>query len=222
MTRAIFWDNDGVLVDTEHLYCQATQQVLASVGVDLSTEQYLDLFLVKGTGAWHLAEARGVDGATIARLKAERNTLYGQWLRERSRLLPGVAPVLEALHGQYVMGVVTSSRRDHFDAIHARTGVLQYFDFVITADDVRRVKPDPEPYARAIERSGVEPDACMAVEDSERGLEAATRAGIPCVVVPTPLTRGCRFTRARRVLQSVDQVVEAAAERAGTRSRVVR
>ena len=57
-TKAILWDNDGVLVDTEQLYFEATQQILQSVGIELTKEQYIELFLVQGKGAWHLAEER--------------------------------------------------------------------------------------------------------------------------------------------------------------------
>src|SRR5207247_1465360 len=107
---------------------------------------------------------------------------------------------------KYVMGIVTSSRRDHFDLIHEKSNLLGYFDFVLTAEDFRRVKPHPDPYLMAIERSGVPADECIAIEDSERGLEAATLAGIRCIVVPTPLTRGAAFAGAHRVLDSVADV----------------
>src|SRR5438477_6566993 len=73
MFKAILWDNDGVLVETEHLYFQATQQVLGSVGIELSQEQYIELFLVQGRGAWHLAEEHGVAPSDIDRLRQERN-----------------------------------------------------------------------------------------------------------------------------------------------------
>jgi HAD superfamily hydrolase (TIGR01509 family) len=82
------------------------------------------------------------------------------------------------------MGIVTSSRSDHFALIHQRTGFLPYFRFVLTAGDYSRSKPDPDPYLRAIERSGVERDECLVIEDSERGLIAATAAGIRCIIVP--------------------------------------
>jgi HAD superfamily hydrolase (TIGR01509 family) len=114
-----------------------------------------------------------------------------------------VASVLEALRGRYVMGVVTSSRKDHFDVIHERSGLLKYFDFVLTAADFQRVKPDPEPYLRAVEVAGIEPRAAVAIEDSARGLAAARGAGVRCFVVPTPLTRGCAFPGADRVLDSL-------------------
>jgi HAD superfamily hydrolase (TIGR01509 family) len=207
MTKAIFWDNDGVLVDTEELYFKATQSVLAEVGIPLSESDYIDLFLIQGRGAFHLAEARGMSRDDVERLRTDRNILYGRWLADAPRLMDDVERVLASLHGRYVMGVVTSSRRDHFDVTHAQTGILKYFDFVLTAADFRRVKPDPEPYLRAVERAGVRPAECLAIEDSARGLEAAVGAGVPCVVVPTRLTRACAFPGANRVLEKLEDVL---------------
>ena len=206
MIKAIFWDNDGVLVDTEHLYFQATRETMASAGIPLSDDDYVEFFLRQGTGAWHLAEQRGVSPDDIARLRDERNALYSRLLRTESRPIAGVTDVLEALRGTYVMGIVTSSRKDHFDVIHENAGLLKYFDFVLTSGDFARVKPHPDPYLMAIERSGATPDECVAIEDSERGLEAATLAGIRCLVIPTALTRGCRFAGAHGVLAGIGDV----------------
>jgi len=206
-TRAIFWDNDGVLVETEHLYFQATQEALASVDIELTREDYIALFLVEGKGAWHIAAERGVPAPEIERLRDDRNARYSELLAEAPRLASGVTEVLDALHGKYVMGVVTSSRRDHFDIIHRNTGLLKYFDFVLTASDFRRVKPDPEPYLRAVERSGLLPEACVAIEDSARGLESARAAGISCIVVPTDLTRRSDFAGADRILGSIGELL---------------
>lgn len=206
MIRAIFWDNDGVLVDTEHLYFEATQKVLAQAGIRLTEDTYLELFLRQGRGAWHLAEEHGVPPADIDRLREERNALYAQLLHQAPRLIEGVLDVLEALHGKYVMGVVTSSRKDHFDVIHRSTRLLKYFDFVLASGDYSRGKPAPDPYLLAVERSGAAPDECIAVEDSERGLEAAVLAGIKCLIVPSRLTRACTFPGAHRILSSVREV----------------
>ena len=203
MIEAIFWDNDGVLVDTEHLYFEATRRVLSSIGIELTETDYRDLFLVRGTGAWHLAEARGIEQAKIDALKSARNALYATLLAEAPRLIPGVSETLQALHGRYAMGIVTSSRRDHFDVIHRDTGVLKYFEFVITADDCPRTKPCPDPYLRALERSGRPAAACLAIEDSQRGLDAATTAGIRCLIIPSRLTSPQKFEGALAVLPSV-------------------
>lgn len=206
MIEAIFWDNDGVLVDTEHLYFEATRDVLATVDIPLTADDYRDLFLVQGKGAWHLVEARGVPPAEVAALRQRRNARYAQLIAEAPRVLPGVREVVSALHGRYRMGIVTSSRRDHFEIIHRETRLLEYFDFVVTADDCARTKPCPDPYVRALEVSGMSVDSCLAVEDSERGLEAATGAGIRCVVVPSRLTQPQTFEGALRRLDRIGEL----------------
>lgn len=206
MIRAIFWDNDGVLVDTERLYFQATQDIMTVAGVPLSEADYLEFFLRQGIGAWHLLEERGAPLDEIARLRQARNDRYSDLLRNEAHAIDGVATTLSQLHGRYVMGIVTSSRKDHFDVIHERCDLLRYFDFVLTAADFPRVKPHPDPYLMAIERSGVDPGECIAIEDSERGLEAATAAGIRCIVIPTPLTRGGRFDAASGVVDSIEEI----------------
>jgi len=84
---------------------------------------------------------------------------------------------------------------------------LTYFDFVLTAADFVNLKPDPEPYLRAIERSGMAPESCMAIEDSERGLISAKAAGIRCIVVPTALTRRGNFSSADRVCETIADIL---------------
>jgi len=207
MIKAIFWDNDGVLVDTERLYFLATQQVLATVGIPLTKAQYIALFLVQGTGAWHLAADKGVSPRAIEQLRYERNTLYRTLLCQEPLLIDGVQGVLDALHETYVMGIVTTSQQDHFALIHQTTGLLPYFRFVLTASDYTQSKPHPEPYLLAIERSGFRQDECLVIEDSERGLTAAKAAGLRCIVVPSAFTCGSNFAGAYRVLASLQELL---------------
>ena len=210
MIKAIFWDNDGVLVDTERLYLQATQEIMAAAGQPLSEAEYIEYFLRQGTGAWHLLA--GVSADEIARLRRARNDRYSELLRQGASAIDGVADVLQQLRGTYTMGIVTSSRRDHFDLIHERCDLLKHFDFVLTSDELPRVKPHPDPYLMAMARAGVGPDEAVVVEDSERGLQAAAAAGIACIVIPTPLTTGGNFAAARRVVDRVALVPAALKE----------
>jgi HAD superfamily hydrolase (TIGR01509 family) len=204
---AVFWDNDGVLVDSERLYFQATQQVLQSVGVELNLERYQGLYLKESRGAWHLAVEKGVAATDVEGLRAKRNRIYAELLRVENLAIDGAAQTLAALRGRVLMGVVTSSHRDHFEIIHARTGFSRFFDFVITGDDVNETKPSPEPYLRALEKSGREPGDCVVIEDSARGLIAAKEAGLACWIIPTELTRLSEFRQADRVLGSLAEVV---------------
>jgi len=208
MIKAIFWDNDGILVDTERLYFEATLQILAKTGVTLTKELYVEHFLIRGKGAWHLAEAKGYDADAISQLREERNELYGTMIEGGNLALEGVHDVLEKFHGRYLMGVVTSSRKDHFELIHKSTGLLKYFDFVLAKGDYTKSKPDPEPYLTAVAKSGFAKEECVAIEDSERGLTAAKNAGIKCVVIPTDLTKGSDFSEADRVLSNISEIVD--------------
>jgi HAD superfamily hydrolase (TIGR01509 family) len=206
MTQAIFWDNDGILVDTERLYFEATRQILGGVGVELSQADYVELFMVQSAGPWELVRAAGVSNAGIEQLRNDRDALYSEWLTSAPLVLPGVQAILESLRGKYVMGVVTSAYRQHFDLIHQRSGLLPYFDFVLTGEDCTAVKPDPAPYLQAIARSGIAAPHCLAIEDTERGLRAAKAAGLRCAVLPNRLISRGNFDAADAILSELADI----------------
>ncbi|MDH4069170.1 MAG: HAD family phosphatase [Ignavibacteria bacterium] len=202
----IFWDNDGVLVDTERYYFEATKTVLASVGVELTEQQYQDLFLRQAVGAWHYAKERGFTDEEVKDLRRRRFNLYTELVQGRDTKLPGVTSVLRELKDRYRHAIVTSSRRHHFDVIHQSTGLLPFFDFVLAREDYSLSKPDPEPYLKALERADVKPDNALVIEDSERGLTAAVAAGIRCWITPSHFTEGFRFEGADRILNGIEEI----------------
>ena len=213
MIEAILWDNDGVLVDTEHLYFQATREAMAEVSVPLSERDYIDFLLKDSRGAWHLAEEAGVSAERIGALKALRNKRYSELLAADTHTIDGVRETLAELHGQYAMGIVTSSRRDHFDIIHSRTGLIEYFDFVVAGGDYAQSKPAPDPYLAGLQRLEVAAGCCIVIEDSERGLQSALAAGLGCIVIPSGMTKGGDFSGAAAILKSVREVPETIAAR---------
>lgn len=206
MIKALLWDNDGVLVDTERLFFRASQQILETIGVSLDKDQYVELFLRQGKGLWPLAEAKGLSRHEIEKLRQERNAIYNRLLQQEELAITGVRETLEALHKKFIMGIVTSSEPEPFAIIHQKTGFLPYFQFTVTPNDYTHFKPHPEPYLLAIERSGCSKDECLVIEDSERGLIAATAAGLKCVVIPTDLTRHGNFDKAFHVLESLSEL----------------
>ena len=205
---AVLWDNDGVLVDTEGLYFQACMEVLGTVGVDLTLDQFKEISLRRGESTLVLATEQGIPADEVARLRARRNQIYAELLTTRSPVNDGAEDVLRALHGQVRMAVVTSSRRQHFEAAHATNGLTKYFDFCLTREDYERSKPHPEPYLSAMERYGLGPEQCIVVEDSERGLAAATNAGVDCIVVRSQWTRDGEFATAVAVVDNISEVLD--------------
>ena len=205
----ILWDNDGVLVDTEGLYFRATQEVLRTVGVHLTADQFKEISLRRGESTFVLAAEHGITDDEIARLRAERDRRYAELLGSQSWAIDGAEEVLRSLHGQVRMGVVTSARRVHFETAHASTGLRQYLDFVLTREDYQQTKPHPEPYLTAMARHDLRPEDCIVVEDSERGLAAATAAGLPCLIVLSDWSRDADFSGAAKVLENIRDVPEA-------------
>jgi HAD superfamily hydrolase (TIGR01509 family) len=204
--RALFWDNDGVLVDTEHLFFQATSEVLARHGVSLTQELYIEYTMRRGRSLFELLAERGSGADRIGHVRAIRDERYAELLRAGVRVLDGVRETLASLQGRLPMAIVTASGREHFDLIHAHSGLLGHFEFVVADGDYARHKPEPDAYLAAAERLGVDPRDCVAVEDSERGLQAAVSAGMRCLVVPSGFSIGGDFQAAECVLESASDV----------------
>jgi len=204
MFDGIFWDNDGVLMETEHLYYQANAQALAGAGVELTLEAFCRISLRQGESVLALA----ANTCDEVELRRTRDQVYYRLLGEESRVYPGVQETLELLHGRLPMAIVTSCRRENFLQMHRSSGLLGYFDFILTREDYGASKPDPEPYRTACARAGLNPGRCLAIEDSERGVTAAALAGLAVAAIPGEMNRGGDFGAARWLLDSVDELPE--------------
>jgi len=207
MFKAIFWDNDGVLVETEHLYAKAIQQVFDRIGFEANAiEVYREETMRHGRGVFHVVQ-RVMDLSDEERdgLRRERDEAYRAFFAEGVSLKSGVEDVLKKLKAseKYKMGIVTACPRRAFDLIHAKTGVEQYMDFILTRDEFERSKPSPECYLKAVELTGFTPESCVAIEDSERGILAAKSAGITCWGIHSDFPMDMDLGQADRVLDDI-------------------
>lgn len=204
--KTILFDNDGTLVDSETLYFKATQQVLRSAGVDITKKWFAEEFLLLNTSTLSLARAKGLTGEQIDTLRNQRNALYAKLLEDEVILMPGVFDVLQQLHGHHEMGVVTGSRRSHFEIIMRKTGIKNFFNFYITREDTEKEKPDPEPYLKALQVSWKKPHECIAIEDTSKWLLSASRANIPCLVIPNELSKDHDFSLATKIVWKFSEI----------------
>ena len=205
MIRAILWDNDGVLVDTEGLYFQAGHEVLTTQGVELTHKDFAEQSLKKGLSVFDFLPVQ--DAELIERLRLKRNARYSALLANGVQVIDGVVETLETFYSRVQMGIVTGSRRDHFDIVHAQTNLLPFFDFVLAREDYGEAKPHPDAYLTAMRLHGLQPDDCVVVEDSERGCIAAAAAGLRVLAVPNALSKYGDFSSAYKILNSVRDVV---------------
>lgn len=193
-------------METEHLYYQANAQALARVGVELSLEEFCRISLRQGESVLSLADGVGQGDSDGVELRRVRDEIYFRLLGEESRVYPGVRETLERLHGWQPMAIVTSCRRENFLQMHRASGLLGYFDFVLTREDYGASKPDPEPYLTACARAGLDPGRCLAIEDSERGVTSASRAGLVVAAIPGDMNRGGDFGAARWLLDGIHEL----------------
>jgi HAD superfamily hydrolase (TIGR01509 family) len=176
--RAIAWDIDGTLVDSEPLHHRVLVQSVRRWGVDL-TDLPESLFRgVHMLDVWTALRAR-----LPAALRQEDwiEALEEDYAREAGGLLalPGALEAVRAFADSGLAQVcVSNSSRRVVDANLAALGVAPYIAFSISLDDVTHGKPDPEPYRSACERLGLAPDSVLAVEDSATGLRSARAAGL--------------------------------------------
>jgi HAD superfamily hydrolase (TIGR01509 family) len=176
---AILWDNDGVLVDTEKWFFEANRLELAALGVTATAAQFEEINLRQGVSLLSLS---GLAGEDLRALYARRDARYSELLRTENIAIPGMRELLARMKAHaFTTGIVTSSKREHFDIIHSLSGMLEHVDFAVVREDYPRAKPHPDSYLAGIERAGLAARECIAVEDSPRGVAAARAAGLDCV-----------------------------------------
>ena len=206
MKNTILWDNDGVLVDTEKYYLEANTIFLRDYGIEVTGELYNRISLRRGKSMLTLLADKGYSADEILKLREQRDEIYIDLVMSNDITIESAGDVLASLHGRFKMGVVTTTKREYFTKVHENTGFLKYFDFVVAREDYKMAKPYPDPYLLGISRSESRPEECIAIEDTERGLNSAVSAGIDCVVIPSGLTKNNEFKDAKLVLNSISDV----------------
>jgi putative hydrolase of the HAD superfamily len=184
--RAVVFDCDGVLVDSEALAWRAWRAVLKDYGYEPSSDQ-VQLLLgrsVEEILAYFTAYLE-VDHGAEARLDSVMVELFERHLVAYD---DGAALVASARAGGFRLAVASSSSRARVIRALELTDLIQFFDVIVTADDAARGKPTPDVYAEAARQLGVSCGECVAIEDSRNGVTSALAAGMPVIAVVRPHT----------------------------------
>jgi HAD superfamily hydrolase (TIGR01509 family) len=183
---AVVFDMDGVLVDSGAHHREAWRRMLAEVGVTPPAGFWRRTIGRPAVEAVPLLLGGPVPPAEARRLAGRKHTHY---VALASRSMPAVAGApafVERLHARGIpLGVATSARRSDVIELLGPLGLLDRFDAIVTAEDVRRGKPDPGVYLLAARRLGAPPDGCLVFEDAVVGVQAARGAGMRVIGVAT-------------------------------------
>jgi len=180
--RAVIFDMDGVLTDSEPAFHSAVNDILARYGEHIAMDEYAQFIGSATETMWRaMIELKRLPASLDEILVAYEGPLMER-LRQPRPPLPGARETIERLRARSVpIALCTASFQRWVDAILASAGLSGLFDAVSCADMVTRTKPDPEPYALAARLLGEPPERCVAVEDSANGIASAVAAGT-CVV----------------------------------------
>jgi len=190
MLRAVIFDFDGVIADSERLHLAGFRHALGMLDISVSEaayfERYLgfddrDAFRAMLEDSGHVA-----DQELVHELMASKEKAFRELIRDNVRIFPGVRHLLDALHGQphpIATAIGSGALRSEILLILEASGLRPFFDVIVSADDVARGKPDPETFTEACRRLGpvceqLTAAECLVIEDSIGGLEAAARAGM--------------------------------------------
>jgi HAD superfamily hydrolase (TIGR01509 family) len=192
--RAVIFDFDGVIADTEPVHFEGLRQTLASIDITLTERDYYATYLGFDDRGCILealrANRRLVTESIVQELMRTKAAAYLTAIRDRLVIFPGVREFVEEAAAAYPIAIASGALRPEIDLILEQAGLRKAFHHITSAEDVTRSKPDPQPFLHALaglnRQQGHSPltaDACLVIEDSLPGIRAAKAAGMKVLAV---------------------------------------
>ena len=212
--RALIFDVDGTLAETEEMHREAFNEAFAAAGLDWSWNAALYGRLLKVTGgkeriAHYIAAHQGrpaLDAPAIAALHADKTARYTRMVATgKLSLRPGIARLIgEARSSDVRLAIATTTSRANVDALLQATLGEQPFEVIAAGDEVAAKKPAPDIYLAALDRLALPASTCLALEDTENGLRSARGAGIACLMTTSLYGGRGPFPGALRVIADLE------------------
>ena len=217
MLKAVIFDFDGVICDSEDLHYRALNEVFNRYGVDIPRavhwEKYLGYSDLDNVEAVNRDYAMGLDAAGVRKLMAEKKAAFEAKARAETPVFDGVGSLVRMLVANGIHRAICSGAlRSDIDLMLEGLDFAGAFEIIVTADDVTCSKPDPEGYRMALDKlkavtgDAINPADCVVIEDSHWGLEAAAAAEMHPVAVTNTYRRHELNDKACLVVDRLDQI----------------
>ena len=202
--RAVVFDLDGLMLNTEELYVEVGTEILRRRGKTF-TQQLLDKMMGRPSAvALKLMIEEHSLTDSVEALLEETDAIFPDILRVKLAPMPGLLELLDALERHNIpKGIATSSRRVFVDRVLPQLKLHTRFEFILTSEDIVHGKPDPEIYLKAAAAHRVEPEQMLVLEDSQNGCRAAVAAGAVTVAVPGHHSRAHDFSGVTLIADSL-------------------
>jgi HAD superfamily hydrolase (TIGR01509 family) len=207
MIKAVIFDMDGVMIDSEPLWEKTERILLARRNIDYSPE-YRDLIVgLNQRDSGKLLRDTFSLGESVDEIISERIDILTSIYEEELELVPALTPLLEALRPRgYLLAVASSSPLRVISFVLDMFSLRPYFDAVVSGECTENGKPHPDIYLHTADRLSVRPQECVAIEDSINGVRSATGAGMYCIAIPDKRLSREAFEKAHLILESMDEL----------------
>lgn len=206
--QAIIFDLDGVIIDSELLHNEAVTAAVATRGVTVPPELFDEFMGIPDEVLLgHINRHYLDDRCSVAALLADKQVAFLQ-VADQVRAIPGAVKFIQMARPHFqAFALATSALKTNQQLAFDQLDLHRFFDAVVTADDVTRTKPDPQPYQLAVERIGLRTDECVVLEDSLNGVRAGKAAGCTVIGLTTTYPAGeLSAAGADQVCASYDEI----------------
>jgi len=206
MITTVIFDMNGVIIDDEPLHKQAFRKTFKPLGINLTSEEYKRHCMGKSDKSGYKAILNAYDLKNIDTqgLVNKKSKIYWQLIQGNIQPFPGVIELIKKLCQNFTLALTTSATRKEAKMVLNYFGITKNFKVIVTAEDITKSKPDPEPYLITAKKLQEEPKCCLVIEDSKAGIQSAKNADMKCIAVTT--------THKRSELQNADLIVDSFTE----------
>lgn len=204
--KGVIFDLDGLMIDSERYHFDAMSVLLSRYG-----KQHDEAWFEPMIGMDNIACAKFIIAQTNIPLTPdayikENYDIILEFLPEFCQPNPGLLDLIDdLLASELRLGVASNSYQPYVNAALSSLGIFEHFDCIVAAGDVQKAKPAPDMYLAVAHCLGLEPNQCLALEDSPVGMTAALQAGISCVVIPSPHVNESLFEEATFLYASLEE-----------------
>lgn len=188
MMKAILFDMDGLMVDTERLYIETESAIAESFGKKLTEETIWKMMGKKAVEAIGIYISDLGINMPVEEMIGIRDNLFEEKLRNELVPMPGLFEIVNEYRGTLQLAIATGSPRKFLNIVLDKLEIREHFQALQTADEISNGKPDPEIYIKTAEKLGIPPEECIVLEDSQNGALAGKRAGCYTIAIPSEYT----------------------------------